>query len=132
PACVSTSTSCPAFTSNSTPTGIIATRYSSALISFGTPTFIVSPSVRNSPSNNDLRQHHILQWHVCETSHPLSRHVAYGQHQIVPMQIRDTMMLQANTTPATKPRLLILDEDRIILQSLSQVLRREGYEVKTT
>src|SRR5262249_40595851 len=31
-----------------------------------------------------------------------------------------------------KPRLLILDEDRIILQSLSQFLRREGYEVKTT
>jgi len=31
-----------------------------------------------------------------------------------------------------KPRLLILDEDRIMLQSLSQFLRREGYEVKTT
>src|SRR5438105_3959267 len=29
----------------------------------------------------------------------------------------------------TKPRLLILDEDRIIVQSLSQFLRREGYEV---
>jgi len=39
-------------------------------------------------------------------------------------------MLQANTP--TKPRLLILDEDRIILQSLSQFLRREGYEVETT
>src|SRR5438309_1185337 len=39
-------------------------------------------------------------------------------------------MLQANTP--SKPRLLILDEDRIILQSLSQFLRREGYEVKTT
>ena len=31
-----------------------------------------------------------------------------------------------------KPRLLILDEDRIILQSLGQFLRREGYEVRTT
>ena len=31
-----------------------------------------------------------------------------------------------------KPRLLILDEDRIILQSLAQFLRREGYEVQTT
>jgi two-component system, NtrC family, response regulator AtoC len=31
-----------------------------------------------------------------------------------------------------KPRLLILDEDRIILQSLSQFLHREGYEVQTT
>src|SRR5450432_667958 len=30
-----------------------------------------------------------------------------------------------------KPRLLILDEDRIILQSLGQFLRREGYEVRT-
>ena len=39
-------------------------------------------------------------------------------------------MLQANTP--TKPRLLILDEDRIILQSLAQFLRREGYEVRTT
>ena len=35
-------------------------------------------------------------------------------------------MLQANTAPP-KSRLLILDEDRIILQSLSQFLRREGY-----
>jgi DNA-binding NtrC family response regulator len=39
-------------------------------------------------------------------------------------------MLKAHT-PA-KPRLLILDEDRIILQSLSQFLSREGYEVKAT
>src|ERR1700733_5040621 len=39
-------------------------------------------------------------------------------------------MIQPN--PEHKPRLLILDEDRIILQSLSQFLRREGYEVKTT
>ena len=39
-------------------------------------------------------------------------------------------MLQANTPH--KPRLLILDEDRIILQSLAQFLRREGYEVKTS
>ncbi len=27
-----------------------------------------------------------------------------------------------------KPRLLILDEDRIVLQSLSQFLAREGYQ----
>lgn len=39
-------------------------------------------------------------------------------------------MLQAHTPH--KPRLLILDEDRIILQSLSQFLSRDGYEVKTT
>src|SRR3954467_2676329 len=39
-------------------------------------------------------------------------------------------MIQANTP--TKPRLLVLDEDRIILQSLGQFLRREGYEVRTT
>ena len=39
-------------------------------------------------------------------------------------------MLQVNTPD--KPRVLILDEDRIILQSLSQFLRREGYEVRTT
>src|SRR5437764_1768499 len=36
-------------------------------------------------------------------------------------------MHRPNTT--TKPRLLILDEDRIIVQSLSQFLRREGYDV---
>jgi DNA-binding NtrC family response regulator len=39
-------------------------------------------------------------------------------------------MIQANTP--TKPRVLVLDEDRIILQSLSQFLRREGYDVRTT
>ncbi len=39
-------------------------------------------------------------------------------------------MLQANTPE--KSRVLIVDEDRIILQSLSQFLRREGYEVKST
>ncbi|CAN5418290.1 sigma-54 dependent transcriptional regulator [soil metagenome] len=38
-------------------------------------------------------------------------------------------MLQPNTPQ--KPRILILDEDRIILQSLSQFLSRDGYEVKT-
>jgi DNA-binding NtrC family response regulator len=38
------------------------------------------------------------------------------------------MMLQANTPH--KPRLLLLDEDRIILQSLSQFLSREGYDVR--
>jgi two-component system response regulator AtoC len=43
---------------------------------------------------------------------------------------KDNIMLQAHTPH--KPRLLILDEDRIILQSLSQFLVREGYEVKTT
>jgi len=39
-------------------------------------------------------------------------------------------MLQVNT--AHKPRLLIMDEDRIMLQSLSQFLSREGYAVHTT
>src|SRR5687768_10984575 len=39
-------------------------------------------------------------------------------------------MLQPS--PPHKPRLLVLDEDRIILQSLAQFLRREGYEVRTT
>ena len=38
-------------------------------------------------------------------------------------------MLQANTPDKT--RILILDEDRILLQSLAQFLRREGYEVQT-
>jgi len=38
-------------------------------------------------------------------------------------------MLQANTPH--KPRILILDEDRIILQSLSQFLNREGYNVRS-
>ena len=39
-------------------------------------------------------------------------------------------VIQINTP--TKPRVLVLDEDRIILQSLSQFLRREGYDVRTT
>jgi len=38
-------------------------------------------------------------------------------------------MIQANTPH--KPRLLILDEDRVLLQSLAQFLRREGYDVHT-
>lgn len=38
-------------------------------------------------------------------------------------------MLQSNTSD--RPHLLIMDEDRIMLQSLSQFLRREGYEVRT-
>ncbi len=41
-------------------------------------------------------------------------------------------MIQSNPIPTHKSRLLILDEDRIMLQSLSQFLRREGYEVKAT
>jgi two-component system, NtrC family, response regulator AtoC len=40
-------------------------------------------------------------------------------------------MLQANTTQ-TPTRILVLDEDRIMLQSLAQFLGREGYEVRTT
>jgi DNA-binding NtrC family response regulator len=39
-------------------------------------------------------------------------------------------MLQLNTPH--KPRLLILDDDRILLQSLAQFLSREGYEVRTS
>jgi len=39
-------------------------------------------------------------------------------------------MIQPNTPH--KPRLLLLDEDRIILQSLAQFLAREGYDVKAT
>jgi len=39
-------------------------------------------------------------------------------------------MLQPNTVH--KPRLMILDEDRIIVQSLSQFLSREGYDVRTS
>ena len=38
-------------------------------------------------------------------------------------------MIQANTPE--KARLLLLDEDRIMLSSLSQFLRREGYGVRT-
>jgi DNA-binding NtrC family response regulator len=39
-------------------------------------------------------------------------------------------MIRANTPH--KPRLLILDEDRIIVQSLGQFLRRDGYEVRSS
>src|SRR5271154_7197460 len=41
--------------------------------------------------------------------------------------------MQTDVQPdSTAKRILILDEDRIILQSLAQFLRREGYEVQTT
>src|SRR3954462_4011968 len=56
--------------------------------------------------------------------------------EATPRQLSDARaMIQPNvpsTPPQHRPRLLILDEDRIILQSLSQFLRREGYEVATT
>ncbi len=39
-------------------------------------------------------------------------------------------MIQQNENH--RARLLVLDEDRIMLQSLSQFLRREGYDVRTT
>jgi DNA-binding NtrC family response regulator len=39
-------------------------------------------------------------------------------------------MIQTNNPTPHKPRVLILDEDRIILQSLSQFLSREGYDVR--
>jgi DNA-binding NtrC family response regulator len=48
---------------------------------------------------------------------------------LIPRNVKPPMP-QPNTPP--KPRLLILDEDRIMLQSLSQFLLREGYEVRTT
>ena len=37
----------------------------------------------------------------------------------------------AEVSPLYKSRVLLLDEDRILLQSLGQLLRREGYEVRT-
>ena len=46
-----------------------------------------------------------------------------GPYQSPPMH-------QSTAAPA-RPRLLILDEDRIMLQSLAQFLRREGYETRT-
>ena len=39
-------------------------------------------------------------------------------------------MTSSQSTPP-RPRLLILDEDRIMLQSLAQFLHREGYETRT-
>src|SRR6266550_4517037 len=44
PAPCSTSTLCPSPTSDSTPAGTSATRFSAVLISFGTPTIMISPS----------------------------------------------------------------------------------------
>ncbi len=43
--------------------------------------------------------------------------------------IQERNILSADAVGSHKPRLLILDEDRIILQSLSQFLSREGYVV---
>src|SRR5258707_3114394 len=43
---------------------------------------------------------------------------------------KTAFMLQASSLH--NPRVLILDEDRIMLESLSQFLRREGYDVRTS
>src|SRR5688572_22416578 len=57
---------------------------------------------------------------------------AFSVRDVVPPQRSSrTPMLQRNDAPP-RPRLLVLDEDRIILQSLGQFLRRDGYEVRTT
>src|SRR6202012_3582735 len=56
--------------------------------------------------------------------HPLSK------NDILAIGLSDAVMIQAYSP--SKPRLLVLDEDRIILQSLSQFLRREGYDVRTS
>src|SRR4029079_10358740 len=53
------------------------------------------------------------------------------RHHVIPCN-RSKKLTMIQATPIPKPRLLVLDEDRIILQSLSQFLRREGYEVRTT
>src|SRR5258705_519085 len=55
--------------------------------------------------------------------------VSQNQHNLMKTLVAPAP-LQLNKTH--KPRLLILDEDRIILQSLSQFLSREGYEVRTS
>src|SRR5690606_13297950 len=68
---------------------------------------------------DDKKRHHVAAVH-----HPCRRAPATVQ----PME--HYWMLQANNSP--NARLLILDEDRIILQSLAQFLRREGYDVLTT
>src|SRR5215217_6310668 len=51
PAC--TTTSCPCSTSSRTPEGVSATRYSSVLISVGTPTFIRSSRLGSRGSRAD-------------------------------------------------------------------------------
>ena len=56
---------------------------------------------------------------------------ACRQWHVLPSYRSPKSNMLKSHTPA-KPRLLILDEDRIILQSLSQFLSREGYEVKAT
>ena len=44
-----------------------------------------------------------------------------------------TAALRTTSPPTARPksRVLVLDEDRILLQSLAQLLRRDGYDVKT-
>src|SRR5918993_816621 len=60
----------------------------------------------------------------------MRRDVAASQQRTHGRRTTDAFhMIQANTPH--KPRLVILDEDRIILQSLGQFLRREGYDVRT-
>ncbi|MGH7177548.1 MAG: sigma-54-dependent transcriptional regulator, partial [Tepidisphaeraceae bacterium] len=64
--------------------------------------------------------------------------VAYGQHPNWPMLSVDAPFPRIDrpfTMPDTndrRPRILLLDEDRIILSSLSQFLNREGYDVQST
>src|SRR6266566_1321282 len=71
PAPCSTSTLCPSPTSDSTPAGTSATRFSAVLISFGTPTIMSSPSYV-------VRRYvvRVLVWHHLQRSVVASYNVA--------------------------------------------------------
>src|SRR3954451_9280759 len=58
PAPASTSTSCPSRTSSRAPAGVSATRYSSALISFTTPTFIAAKTLALRTSHELWKNRH--------------------------------------------------------------------------
>src|SRR6187431_288219 len=58
PAPCCTRTSCPWSTSSRTPEGVMATRYSSVLISVGTPTFM-DLSSRRVGDDHAMRLHHV-------------------------------------------------------------------------
>src|SRR5688500_18689999 len=115
------------------------TRYSSGLISLGTPTRMMPPWLFC------LRLRPVTRGRPIISARPGCRNessggVAYRQRGIMPMQKRNVsqqsavsgQQLMVQPTYPSKPRVLVLDEDRIILQSLSQFLRREGYDVRTT
>jgi DNA-binding NtrC family response regulator len=88
----------------------------------------------NHRGQDDIRLKAFAQWRRIKISRVVSRKQR-KMPMLRMMNIAELASPKSNVMQADdvrKPHVFILDEDRIMLQSLSQFLRREGYEVRTS